>query len=84
MVVQEKMGKKRKWEDTWPITGSMGSWDDAFGIATRLRIGQHGNRGSIPNRGKSCFPSAQRRHRLWDPFSLLHSGYFNGDKEAGA
>jgi hypothetical protein len=26
----------------------MGSRDNAFGIATRLRIGQRGNRGSIP------------------------------------
>jgi hypothetical protein len=61
----------------------MGSRDNAAGIATRLRIGQRRNQGSVPSRDKSCFSSAQRPHRHWSPSSLLYSGYFNGDEAAG-
>jgi hypothetical protein len=46
----------------------------AFGMATGVRGGRSGHRGSILD-GAEISSSPQCPHRLWGPLSLLSSGY---------
>ena len=48
--------------------------DSSDGIVTRLQARRTGS--WMPNKDKSSFPSPQRSDWLWDPLSLLCSGYW--------
>jgi hypothetical protein len=49
--------------------------DNSVGIATRLRAGRSGFKGSIPGGGWEFFSSPPRPEWFWSPPSLLYNGY---------
>jgi len=69
-----------RWSGRW-------SRDDVEGEVTKPRVGRTINRGSIPRRGQTVFPSPERPDRLSNPPSLTFRGYQElhpGDKASGA
>jgi hypothetical protein len=55
-------------------------------IATRLRVGQREDHGSIAGRGKKFLSCLQRPNRLWCPLTLMfdeNEGTFLEDKTPG-
>ena len=48
---------------------------EVVGAATSLQAGLRRNRGSIPGSSERLFPSPKCSNRLWNPPSVLFSGY---------